>query len=164
MSNNIDINTSTNTKNINILPIINKKNIKRVLLFSLVLITILLQIVIKIWTFILLINYYDILNNIKLDKDVIYDDYKYIYYLAINNLVFIIFTIFYSLLIFYIFIYKYPIYSKYKAKIEISISIIWVISFILSTASYFIRNKIKNKYIKYLNDNCNIFLVLSVFK
>jgi hypothetical protein len=81
MSNNIDINTSTNTKKINILPIINKKNIKQVLLFSLVLITILLQIVIKIWTFILLINYYDILNNIKLDNTVIYDDYKYIYYL-----------------------------------------------------------------------------------
>ena len=89
MSNNIDINKSTNTKKINILPIINKKNIKQVLLFSLVLITILLQIVIKIWTFILLINYYNILNdNIKLDDTIVYNDYKYIYYLAIANIIF----------------------------------------------------------------------------
>jgi hypothetical protein len=142
---------------INILPVINKYNIKEVLLFSLILITILLQIITKIWTFILLINYYNILNNIKLDKKVIYDDYKYIFYLAMVNIVFTIITIIYFCFILYIYIYKYAIYKKYKTKIGILVSIIWVISFVLSMISYIFRNKIKDEYIKYLNDNCNIY-------
>ena len=156
--NNIDISAKvTRKENKNELPIINNNNIKQVLLFSLILITILLQTVVKIWTFILLINYYDTLNNITSDKNVIYDDYKYIYYLAITNLVFTIVTISYFLIVFYIYIYKYPIYNKYKKKVELSITIMWVLSSILSMISYIIRNKIKYKYIKYLNDSCNIY-------
>ena len=154
MFNNNNIGTSTIQ---NILPVINKYNIKEVLLFSLILITILLQIITKIWTFILLINYYNILNNIKLDKKVIHDDYKYIFYLAMVNIVFTIITIIYFCFIFYLYIYKYAIYKKYKTKIGILVSIIWVISNILSIISYLIRNKIKDEYIKYLNDNCNIY-------
>jgi hypothetical protein len=153
INNNVDI----NEKKINISPLINKNNIKEVLLFSLILITILLQIIVKIWTFILLMNYYNILNNIKSDKKVIYDNYKNIYYLAIANIVFTIITIIYFCYIFILYIYRYPIYKKYKTKIEILISIFWVISNILSIISYLIRNKIKDEYIKYLNDNCNIY-------
>ena len=143
INNNID----TNEKKINISPIINKNNIREVLL----------QIIVKIWTCILLMNYYNILNNIKLDKQVIYNNYKYLFYLAIANIVFTIITIIYFCFIFILYIYRYSIYKKYKTKIEISISIMWVISSVLSIISYIIRNKIKNEYIKYLNDNCNIY-------
>ena len=96
------IDIDTDTKN---LPIINKNNIEKVILFCLLFITILLQIIIKIWTFIILINYYNKLNEkISSDDTVIYDDYKYIYYLAVTNLVFTIITIVFSLISFYIYI------------------------------------------------------------
>jgi hypothetical protein len=164
---NIDTNIDTSTidknkKDINIvledpikdiLPVINKNNIKKVLSFCLLLITILLQIVIKTWTFILLFNYYNIL---KINNIIQYDEYKYIFYLALANLFFTIITIIYSLIAFYIFIYKYPIFNKYKTKIEISIIIMWVISSILSIISSIIRMQIINKYNKYLNNNCDI--------
>jgi len=148
-----------------ILPVINKNNIKKVLSFLLLFITILLQIVIKIWTFILLFNYYNIL---KLNNTIIYDEYKYIFYLAFVNLFFTVITIIYSLIAFYIFIYKYPIFNTYKKKIETSIIILWIISSILSLASSIIRTQIINKYKKYLRNNCdvnekiyNIILIIS---
>jgi len=147
------------------LPVINKNNIKKILSFCLLFITILLQIVIKIWTFILLFNYYNIL---KLNNTIIYDEYKYIFYLAFVNLFFTVITIIYSLIAFYIFIYKYPIFNTYKKKIGISIFIMWVISSILSIGSSIIRTQIINKYKKYLSNNCdvnekiyNIILIIS---
>ena len=60
---NIDISTIDIEVEIDTLPVINKNNIKKVILFYLLFITILLQIIIKIWTFRLLINFYDILNS-----------------------------------------------------------------------------------------------------
>jgi hypothetical protein len=149
---NIDISTIDIEVEIDTLPVINKNNIKKVILFYLLFITILLQIIIKIWTFRLLINFYDILN---LNNTIIYDDYQYIYYLAISNLLFSIIGIFYCLIIFYIFIYKYHIFKTYKTKIEISITIMWFISSFLSIFSTIIRSKIINKYKKYLTNNCN---------
>jgi hypothetical protein len=151
---NIDIDIDIDTKN---LPIINKNNIEKVILFCLLFITILLQIIIKIWTFIILINYYNKLNEkISSDDTVIYDDYKYIYYLAVTNLVFTIITIIFSLISFYIYIYKYSIFKQYKKKIELIISIMWIISTILSITSTLIRSKIKDKYDKYLSHDCDI--------
>ena len=157
-SKDININPSKyidiDTKN---LPIINKNNIEKVILFCLLFITILLQIIIKIWTFIILINYYNKLNEkISSDDTVIYDDYKYIYYLAITNLVFTIITIIFSLISFYIYIYKYSIFKQYKKKIELIISIMWIISTVLSITSTLIRSKIKDKYDKYLSHECDI--------
>jgi hypothetical protein len=150
----IDTNIDIDTKN---LPIINKNNIEKVILFCLLFITILLQIIIKIWTFIILINYYNKLNEkISSDDTVIYDDYKYIYYLAVTNLVFTIITIIFSLISFYIYIYKYSIFKQYKKKIELIISIMWIISTILSITSTLIRSKIKDKYDKYLSHDCDI--------
>ena len=148
------IDIDTDTKN---LPIINKNNIEKVILFCLLFITILLQIIIKIWTFIILINYYNKLNEkISSDDTVIYDDYKYIYYLAVTNLVFTIITIVFSLISFYIYIYKYSIFKQYKKKIELIISIMWIISTVLSITSTLIRSKIKDKYDKYLSHECDI--------
>jgi hypothetical protein len=114
---------------------------------------IVLQIALKISTFVLLIKYYDILNdNIKKDAAIKTEDYIYIYNLAIANIVFTVFTILCSLLACILYFIKKEIFKKNKKFIEISISILWFISSVLAIASYIIRLQIKNKYIKYLSD------------
>jgi hypothetical protein len=132
------------------------KDTIKVINILLIFICVLLAIAIKIWTFILLINYYNILNdNIKLDDTIVYNDYKYIYYLAIANIIFTLITILYSLIILILFFMKSSIFTNYNKVIEISITIMWIISIILSITSYIISNKIKEKYNKYLSVKCN---------
>jgi hypothetical protein len=138
------------------LPKIHEKNIKKIILFSLVFVTVLLQIGIKIWNYKILINYYYKLNNnFKLDNSIIYEDYKYLFYLAVTNIFFTIIAILYCLLALYIYIYQYSLYKIYKTEIQYSITILGILSFILSVTSSMIRSNLKDKYIKYLNENCD---------
>ena len=153
----IEKNIETNIIKEDKLPKIHKKNIKKIILFCLVFVTVLLQITIKICNYKILIDYYNKLNNnFKLDNSIIYNDYKYIFYLAISNIFFIIIAILYCLLILYIFIYEYSLYKIYKTEIQLSITILGILSFILSVISTMIRSNLKDKYIKYLNENCDI--------
>ena len=122
-----------------------------VLVITIIIITI--QITIKISTFVILIIYYDTLNdNIEIDETIKNDDYKYIYKLAISNIVFTLFTIFCFFLACLLYIINFNLFETHKILIEWIISILWIISSIISIASYIIRLQIKDKYKKYLGD------------
>jgi magnesium-transporting ATPase (P-type) len=114
---------------------------------------ILLQIAIKIATFVLLIKYYNTLNDkATTDNNIRKEDYIYIYYIAVSNIVFTVATIISSLIAIYVF-YKIPgTYSQYKKWIEIIISGLWILSTILTIISTLVRSHIKEKYNKYLGN------------
>jgi hypothetical protein len=131
----------------------NEKDNVPIIVLIITIIIIVIQISVKICTFVILIIYYDTLNdNVETDDTIKTDDYKYIYELAIANIAFTLFTIFCFLLACLLYIINFNLFETYNTLIGISIYILWFISSILSTASYIIRLQIKDKYKKYLGD------------